>query len=153
MLPKESALLAADKRILVLLGGALVLFPTDARLIQVDSHRDAVHDVLLQAVTGKKESGKKNVLTAGLWVDEATGAWPTIAVNTERSKTWELLHAHVVTDIFRFLLLRTTVMVPTEEGRGFLQICGPPYKAKSRESRIFCSPHYCRAPSWPLSRK
>lgn len=131
VLPDAKALLSAEKEdvffflscLLVRMDGEDARPPADMGLMQTDTHRNAVDDVLRRAVKEKK----KNVLAAGLWLNEATAqvaGWPSMAVKTVRTQRWELLHAHLGTDLFRFLLLRATLLVPL--GKGYLQVSGPP---------------------------
>jgi hypothetical protein len=112
------ALFAQGRQLPDFFGKALVLgaasFPPDARFVQVDTHRNAVNDVLQQAV-------QENILSF------SEKRWPNAAVSAIRTAPWERLHAFVGTDVLRFLLLKTTLLVPVEGEKGFLQICGPPY--------------------------
>lgn len=136
VLPHESALLSTEREdVAFFLSHVRVMAeegqrcPSDVRLMQVDTHRNAVNDVLLQVVRGKKNNSlDNNVLGAGLWVSDAARSiqcgWPNLAVSTIQTQSWEQLHAHLGTDVFRFLLLKTTLFVPL--GKGFLQVCGPP---------------------------
>jgi hypothetical protein len=166
-LPSDNSVFTTkDERIVSLLSSSVVVHvtrtlpPTDARFVQVDSHRNAVQDILLQLVMRRhqEEEKEKNVLAAGLWLHEGTRsiqcAWPNLAVNSVRSQLWESLHGYIGTDVLRFLLLHTTVLVPLEDGKGFLQLCGPPPPPRSKTNakghlaverwRVFYHAHFIK---------
>ena len=96
---------------------------------QTDTHSSAVNDVLRTLVAQKKNSPETdNVLASGLWIGESGGIqcfWPNSAVNVIRARTWALLHEHIGTELFRFLMLKTTVLVPNNgDNGGYLQVSG-----------------------------
>lgn len=98
---------------------------------QTDTHSSAVNDLLRTLVTQKKNSNceSDSVLASGLWIGEGGGIqcfWPNSAVNAIRTRSWALLHGLVGTELFRFLMLKTTVLVPNNDGGGgYLQVSGP----------------------------
>lgn len=47
-----------------------------------------------------------------------------MAANIVLSRTWEAIHAHIGTELLRFLLIHCKVFVPLQSGRGMLQLCG-----------------------------
>jgi hypothetical protein len=81
MLPSDNAVFTTkDERIVTLLSSSVVrvtdnrarTLPTSA---QVDSHRNAVHDILLHLLMRRRTNDENNVLVAGLWLHEETRIW------------------------------------------------------------------------------
>ncbi len=104
---------------------------------QTDTHSSAVNDVLRTLVAQKKNSPETDsVLASGLWIGDSGGIqcfWPNSAVNVIRTRSWALLHERIGTELFRFLMLKTTILVPNNGG--YLQVSGSRKQHQSKKKK------------------
>lgn len=107
----------------------LVHLPGDLHIpqgdpVQTDAHQTAIQDIFRHLLTMSTGS---SVLTAGMWIDQASGKmccmWPNMAATLVQSRAWEAIHARIGTDMLRFLLIHCMCFCP--HGSVLLQVSGP----------------------------
>lgn len=110
---------------------------------QTDGHQSAIRDILRTLLASHTDS----VLTLGLRLDgqSIVYMWPNEAIKEATSRSWEMIHGQIGTEMLRFLLIQCTVYVSRETGTT-LQISGPKPAKRPRDTSpsVFYNTRYLK---------